>query len=292
VSRIKRIGRPSPALVVALIALVAATQGSAIANGVKGLAAKTTPVSGSVIKKNSLPANRIKNNSITGAQVNKAKLGKVPSAANADTATTAQKALTAVAATNATNATNADTATTAQKALTAVAATNASHADSADSATTVAGATRVFKKVASSASNATYATARDAATKVPLGSGGTFSVYGKCFKSGSNLYSNIYIQTSANGGIVGGYSPSYWYGNLQTDSPEDMRELITVSTANNTANIYDYGGFNAIGTDGKVLVADVGVYAKQGTQPSGDGAFGSGDVCIFRYEGRPVTTVG
>jgi hypothetical protein len=291
-SRRKRIRRPSPALVVAVIALIAAIQGSAIANGVEGLAAKARSISGTVIKKNSLPANRIKNDSITGAQVNEAKLGKVPSATNADTAATAataQKALTALAATN------ADTATTAQKALTAVAATNASHADSADSAasaTALAGATRVFKRVTSSASNATYATARDAATKVPLGSGGTFSVYGKCFKSGSNLYAVMYIETSANGAIVGGYSPGYWYGDLQTNSPENSREVITTNTSNNAASIYDYGDFNAIGIDGKVLAGAVGVYVKQGTMPTGDGAFGSGDVCIFRYEGRPVTTVG
>ncbi len=72
--------RPSPAMVVALIALVVASSGTAIAgaslmNGDK------------VIKKGSLSGNRLRSHTITGAQVNLSKLGKVPTARRADLAT-------------------------------------------------------------------------------------------------------------------------------------------------------------------------------------------------------------
>jgi hypothetical protein len=95
--------KPSPALVISIIALVLAASGSAMA--------ASKMVSGdSLIKKNSLSGNRIKNHSLTATQINLSKLGKVPHAATADTAT---NATTAVTATNATNATNAVTATSA-----------------------------------------------------------------------------------------------------------------------------------------------------------------------------------
>jgi hypothetical protein len=86
------IGRtPSASMVVAVIALVVAASGTAVA------ASKL--VSGdSLIKKHSLSGNRLRNHTITGTQVNLSKLGKVPSARQADQATSA---------TNATNATNA-----------------------------------------------------------------------------------------------------------------------------------------------------------------------------------------
>jgi hypothetical protein len=81
--------RPSPAFVIATLALVVALGGTAYA---------TTKISGSQIKKHSIPGNRMKNNTLTGTQIRESKLGKVPNAKHADSATKA---------TNATNATNA-----------------------------------------------------------------------------------------------------------------------------------------------------------------------------------------
>ena len=71
---------PSPAMIVALIALVFAMSGTAVAASklIKG---------DSRIKKNSLSGNRLRSGTVTGTQINVAKLGKVPSAALADTAT-------------------------------------------------------------------------------------------------------------------------------------------------------------------------------------------------------------
>ena len=73
---------PSPLMVVALIALVFAMSGSAMAavhlvNGDK------------LIKKGSLSGNRLRAHTVTGTQINLAKLGKVPSATTADTAISA-----------------------------------------------------------------------------------------------------------------------------------------------------------------------------------------------------------
>ncbi|HST24677.1 MAG TPA: hypothetical protein VLJ76_01680 [Gaiellaceae bacterium] len=115
--------RPSPALVIALLALVIAASGTAVA-------ASTALVSGdSLIQKNSLSGNRLKNHTVTGVQVNLAKLGKVPSAKAADSAKTAGSA------TNANHATSADSATHATNADNATNATAAGHAGNADGLT-------------------------------------------------------------------------------------------------------------------------------------------------------------
>src|SRR5579862_499325 len=81
--------RPSGAMVVAIVALVVAMTGSAVAGPLKTL------ISGSSIKKNSIPGNRLVNHTLTGKQINLKKLGTVPkatSAVNASTAATATNA--------------------------------------------------------------------------------------------------------------------------------------------------------------------------------------------------------
>jgi hypothetical protein len=110
--------RPSAAMLVAIVALVVAASGTAVA------ASKL--VSGnSLIKKNSLSGNRLKNRSVTGAKIVVGSLGTVPSAAHASTADSA---------TNATNATNAGSAQIAK--LTYVTATFAVPGDGSAAAGT------------------------------------------------------------------------------------------------------------------------------------------------------------
>jgi hypothetical protein len=97
---------------VALVALAFAVSGTSLAQGAATRIGKL--ISGSSIKKGSIPGNRltkggvtadrIKSNSLTGKQINEATLAKVPSAASAD------KAQTAGMTTNAQRATNADNA--------------------------------------------------------------------------------------------------------------------------------------------------------------------------------------
>jgi hypothetical protein len=74
----KTVRRPSPALIVAIVALVAALAGTAVA-----LPGKNT-VKSNDIAKNAVGSSDIKNNKVKGADVNEASLGKVPSAAVAD----------------------------------------------------------------------------------------------------------------------------------------------------------------------------------------------------------------
>ena len=95
-----RARRPSPALVVALIALFVALGGSVYA---------AVKIDGKNVKKGSLPGNRIKPNSVGGKQVNEALLGTVPSAVSATTATTAETAANAAFAAEAASADEADT---------------------------------------------------------------------------------------------------------------------------------------------------------------------------------------
>jgi hypothetical protein len=87
-------------MLVAIAALVVAASGTAIAAG--GLVAGDK-----LIKPRSLSANRLRNHSITGLQVSLGKLGRVPSAARAFVAGSAQNAVNAQDAAIATNAKNA-----------------------------------------------------------------------------------------------------------------------------------------------------------------------------------------
>lgn len=78
-----RIGGHFRANAVAYLALFMALGGGAYA---------ATHINGRTIRKNSIPANRLKRNSVTGRQVRESSLGTVPSAASANTATTATTA--------------------------------------------------------------------------------------------------------------------------------------------------------------------------------------------------------
>lgn len=69
--------RPSASMIVALLALVVAASGTAIAS--------FGPFKGDkIIKRNSLSGNRLKGHTVSGDQINLSKLGKVPNAVNAD----------------------------------------------------------------------------------------------------------------------------------------------------------------------------------------------------------------
>jgi hypothetical protein len=134
----KKVSRrtPSASMVVAVLALVVAASGTAVAAGSLANGDK-------LIAKNSLSGNRLRKQSVTGTQVNLSKLGKVPHAKQADNATNAA---------NATNATNAAHATTADSATTATNATNATNATTATNATNATTATNAIN-----ATNATVA---------------------------------------------------------------------------------------------------------------------------------------
>lgn len=143
------IRRQVPALVVAIVALVAALGGTVYAAGkINGHAIKVKSLPGNRLAIGSVPANRLKPGtipslqlapgsiqgdrlapgsvqgdrlapgSVTGVQVDVSTLGPVPSAAHADRAETAKEAETAQTALNAVNAVNAENATNAENAKT------------------------------------------------------------------------------------------------------------------------------------------------------------------------------
>ncbi len=101
-----RVPRPSPAMVVACIALFAALGG--VSYGVA-----TGSIDSREIRDSTITGRDVRNDALTGADVDEARLGQVRSAAAADRAATADRATSAATADRATNADRAATAGTA-----------------------------------------------------------------------------------------------------------------------------------------------------------------------------------
>ena len=86
----RRIRRPSPAMIVACTALVLSLAGGAYAaSKIKTEDIAKDAVTGSKIANDAVKGAKIKDNSISGAKINEVTLGEVPHAANANTANTA-----------------------------------------------------------------------------------------------------------------------------------------------------------------------------------------------------------
>jgi hypothetical protein len=106
-SRILR-HRPSPALVVACIALAVALTGTSYAalrlpaNSVGPKQLRKNAVTAPKIRNNAVTGAKVKGKSLTGADIQEDTLGQVPSAAQADTATSATSATNADTSANAT----------------------------------------------------------------------------------------------------------------------------------------------------------------------------------------------
>lgn len=87
--------RPSPALVISVLALFVALGGTGYAaSQINGKSLKTNSVTGKKLKNKTITGAKVKPNGLTGAQINESTLGTVPSAANANHATTATNATT------------------------------------------------------------------------------------------------------------------------------------------------------------------------------------------------------
>lgn len=114
---------PSPALVVAALALFVALGGTVYAAKkirIDGRAVKVKSLPGNRLRPRSIPANRLKSDvlrkletaqsgQITGAEINELTLGQVPEAAHAESADSARSAVDAQTALNAVNAITAQT---------------------------------------------------------------------------------------------------------------------------------------------------------------------------------------
>jgi hypothetical protein len=118
--------RPSPAMIVACIALAVALGGTSYAavqlpknsvgakqlkkNAITAPKIRRNAVTGAKVLNNSITGAKVLNNSITGADVNEATMAQVPSAANASHATSADQATSASSAVTAATAGTANTA--------------------------------------------------------------------------------------------------------------------------------------------------------------------------------------
>jgi hypothetical protein len=97
---------PSPALVIACLALFVALGGTVLAaTKIDGKTIKVKSLPGNRLVIGSLPGNRIAASSLDGSQIKADTLGQVPNASHADSADTARHAGTATAADHATDAT-------------------------------------------------------------------------------------------------------------------------------------------------------------------------------------------
>jgi hypothetical protein len=111
--------RQSPALVLSVIAIFVALGGTVYAaKKINGRAIRAKSMPGNRLKPRSVPANRLKpgvlkgltaNGPLTGADIDERTLGRVPIAAHAETADSAQSAVDAETALNAVNAIDAKT---------------------------------------------------------------------------------------------------------------------------------------------------------------------------------------
>lgn len=113
--------KPSGAMGVAFVALVAALSGTAVAlpgtntvdsgdiknNSVRSKDLRNNDVRSNDIRTGTVTSSDLRDDGVTGTDVRESTLAKVPSAANADSASTATNATTAANAANATTAANA-----------------------------------------------------------------------------------------------------------------------------------------------------------------------------------------
>ena len=241
-------------MVVALTALVVAMSGTAIA---------ASQMSGDkLIKKHSLSGNRLRNQTITGTQVNLNKLGKVPSAKNADHATTASSAITAA------------TATAAVTAGSATNATNAANATNATNATTAANLTGLMRWRMTVATPGASSSAPHTAT---LATVGPFTITGECYINGTNTEAGTFIASSQAGAAAQGYSGEGSVPLGPSDGAVQISDgLVDGATASHTENFDgpDDGSWAAENADGSVTLNGFG---NQGVYMQG----ASGPACSF-----------
>ena len=217
--------RPSPALAVAFIALLAALSGTAVAlpgkntvdsgdikrNAVRSSDVRSGAIRTADIRNNAVTSAKVRNNTVTGNDVNESTFGKVPSATNADTAT------------NATNATNATRATTAGG---------------------VDGRTPFLVKLSAGQSQT-------------IASHGAVSIVAECLSSGGNDTVRLLGATTEDGAAQGGTDSFDGSPGFGPGTAADDRVLLTFSAPDGTTSVVwniDRGWVMA--PDGKTVSVD------------------------------------
>lgn len=181
----------------------------------------------------------------------------------------------------------------AGKASSAAAADNATLAARALSADAVTGRVPLGKMtfVDASVANADEATARAAASEVKLREVGPFEIYGKCYVDSDagpgatpSLIAELFIRTSQDGSVIDGGGIGVLVGDpfLNTTTPEITRDIERVITLDQpvVADLDEDPGV-AMAPDGTAYEFRHAVIAKEATPPGGDGPYGPGTRCGF-----------
>jgi hypothetical protein len=232
--------RPTPALVVAMIALIVALGGTGYAaitlpaNSVGKKQLKKRAVTNAKLRANAVTGSKVKNNSLTGRDIKESALGKVPKARHADVADSANAANTANTASSANTANTANTATTAGNANALQGHASGDFVSSND-----------YKQVL---------VKMQAGDERELVRNGPLSVYARCATVGGNDELRMFAKTDVNGAIMRASWGDTLDGTNSTDfldttTPEANREFD--NSAGNGA-----GSGNAITPTGVTKIVD------------------------------------
>jgi hypothetical protein len=299
-NRIKTL-RPTPALIVAMIALVAAMSGAAVALPGQNTVTSNDIANGAVttqkIAKGAVGSQQIEGASVKG---NRLKDGAIREKQIADGAVTAAKVadgvLTAakLADGSVTAAKLADKAVSAAKIADGtvtgaqVATEGLSSKNISDYAVISSAAGNFVKLTATEA--ATAAAARTAAPESTLFSKGEITITAKCFRdtAADQTVAEMYVATSANGAIFDGTTDELSGGNaatdfLNTNTLDTDRVLNDTNVTGADANMNE-GEFTILAADGTHLLGQTMIGAKNGVLAGGNGAYGAGNVCVFGGE--------
>lgn len=264
-----KLRRPSAALIVALVALVAAMSGAAIAlpgknsvdrNDIQKGAVKTKAIANGAVTKKKIARGAVASKQIKGKSIKGNRLrDKAIRAKQIDdeTITSAQVAKDGLNSSNI-----ADYKSTGMVRLTATEGPNAD-------------------------------AAREAAPETVLVQKGDLTVYAKCFRdNGANeVKGAMYIRTATPGaildassnGLPGGSAASEF---LNPDTPEVDREIDNIDANPDDAEFSqgDDDAFRAFAPDGTALVGLTSIAVKQGNVAVNNGVYGAGDVCLFSLQ--------
>jgi hypothetical protein len=229
----RKLGRPSPALAIALVALFVALGGSAYAAtkiGTKDI--KDGAVTAAKIKKEAVGAAKIKDGSIGGAKLDLARLGTVPSASHAASADMAGKAAEATKAGEADHARSADTA---------------------DTATLAANFSRYFT---------TGIVRAQVGQKVTVWQDGPFTAIGTCEAIGSGeIQAYTELVTSAPHSAMSSQAYEHYHADFEPGERAEIGDYARAKEGETEISTYEdsyrYTGFTAISPDGHTLLDGV-----------------------------------
>ena len=249
--------RPTPALIVAMIALVLAMSGAAMALPGKG-DVQSNDIQKDAVKSKHIIKNAVRSQEVQGKSLkgNDLKDGAIDTKQLKDDAVTSAKV--EAGSLNGSDLSDYEVLGTADGKLLKLTATDGA---SEAAARTAAPATELFKK-------------------------GGLTISAKCFRdtAADQTFAEMYIATNANGAIFDGFDelsggPAAT-DFLNTDTAEDLRRLDSITVVGPNGQM-DEGEWTAVGADGTHLIGQSIIAAKDGALAGGNGFYGEGNVCLF-----------